>query len=151
MSKAIALNSNSAYAFITSALLHTCRGESDTAIEQLDRAARLSPMDTTAALSDRNTALAMAHFVAERYDVALGWTERALQERTNFCPTLRFKAACLGRLGRCQEGRQAIVQLLALSPHETMESVRAHYALMFKRPGSLDALLDGLRRVGLPQ
>ena len=122
VSKAITLNPNSAYGFLISGTLHAGRGEPEIALDHLERAGRLSPMDIAAGL--RLSAVALAHFVAGRYDIALDWTARALNETPNFLPPRRLRAACLGHLGRLEEGRQAVTQLLALGPNETVEQVQ---------------------------
>ena len=42
-------------------------------------------------------------------------------------------------------------QLLAVNPDTTLSSVKSWYQLMIKKPDVLNALLDGLRKAGLPE
>ena len=50
VSKAITLNPNSAQAFQISGILHAGRGDPEIALDHLERAARLDPMDTASGL-----------------------------------------------------------------------------------------------------
>jgi hypothetical protein len=61
-----------------------------------------------------------------------------------------LKASCCGLLGRLEEGRKSVEQLLAVNPDTTLSSVKSWYQLMIKKPDVLNALLDGLRKAGLP-
>ena len=70
-------------------------------------------------------------------------------------PTLRYRAASLGLLGRLEEGRQVVQRLLALAPNFTITRARRHIEFnmnnIFKMPGVADALYEGLRRCGVPE
>jgi hypothetical protein len=48
-------------------------------------------------------AVALAHFVAGRYDDASAWAEKALQERPNFLPAIRELAAAKALAGHHAE------------------------------------------------
>jgi TolB-like protein/class 3 adenylate cyclase len=145
--RSLALNPNSAEALTYSGMLHAYLGDSETALEYLARSNRLSPVDVQT--YNKYTAAAFAHFMADRYEAALEWSDRALAHKLDYQPPLRMRAACLGLLDRTAEGRQAIARLLAVSPSETLASVRAYYQDAFKKPGSCERLLEGLRRSGL--
>jgi adenylate cyclase len=147
LDRSLAINPNSAEALTYSGMLRSYLGESEAAIEHLDKAARLSPID--AQTYNKHTAAAFAHFMADRHDAALEWSESALTHRHDYQPALRMRAACLGLLGRRADGRRAVERLIASSPNETLASVRAYYVVGFKKPGSLEKLLEGLRRAGL--
>jgi tetratricopeptide (TPR) repeat protein len=73
--KALALNPNSATALLVSGYLRIHAGDTETAIQHLEGAARLSPMEYGAY---RNNNLSMAYFIAGRYDTAVEFSERAL-------------------------------------------------------------------------
>jgi len=62
-----------------------------------------------------------------------------------------MKAASFGLLGKVAEGYEAFERLLALNPDETLTSLKAHYKVPMRKPGCLEALLDGLRKAGLPE
>jgi len=147
--KAISLNPNSAFAFWISGMLHARSGDPEAALEHLERAARLSPMDTAAGL--RHAIVALAHFVAGRYELALQWTGKALNEAPNFIPPVRTRAACLAHLGRLEEARRAVAQLRTLRPDETIARLRVLTDIQFRHREHAEALLEGLRLAGLPE
>ncbi|MFX9228085.1 hypothetical protein ABTN63_18860, partial [Acinetobacter baumannii] len=64
--RALALNPHLSSAWQYGGLLKAFRGEPETAIEHLAHAMRLSPLDPS--LYSMQTAMALAHFVAGRYD-----------------------------------------------------------------------------------
>jgi adenylate cyclase len=151
--KSLALNSNSAEALLMHARLLTYFGDTETALAQLQRAARLSPVDVRPWRT--NYDYTVTHFVAGRYDLALAWSEKALRSMPGYLAALRYKIASLGLLGRIQEGQLAVRETLAASPELSVRRVRAHYEIgmnnVFKTPGFVDAMCTGLRLAGLPE
>ena len=148
--RALTLNPNSANAWRVSGLERAYLGDTELAITHLERAARLSPMDPFAYLC--SLGFAFAHFTAERYEEASVWGDKALHEAPPDHPAaLRMKAATCGLLGRLDEGRIWVERLCAVNPDTTVSSMRLLYGVFMKKPGSLEAFLDGLRKAGLPQ
>jgi hypothetical protein len=92
-----------------------------------------------------------AHFMAGRYEEASVWCDKTLQEQPDYPPALRMKAATCGLLGRLEEGRVWVERLLAVNPDTTVSSMRLYYGVFMKKPGCLEAFLDGLRKAGLPE
>jgi len=82
----------------------------DQAIEQLQRAMRLSPRDPL--MFTMQGVTAFAHFFAGRYDEATSWAEKAFWERPNILATLRVAAASYALAGRLMEARKAIARAL---------------------------------------
>jgi tetratricopeptide (TPR) repeat protein len=118
------------------------------ALAHLERAHRLSPLD--AQTYNKFLASAFATFTAGRYEESLEWTDRTLKEKADYVPGWRMRAACFGLLGRLDEGREAVLRLLAFSPRETQASIRAYYSVSIKKQAAVDAFVEGLRRVGMP-
>jgi adenylate cyclase len=146
--RALAINPNSSDALTYSGMARAYQGDSDVALAHLERAQRLSPRD--AQTYNKMTAAAFATFTAGRYEESLEWANRTLLEKPDYLPAWRIRAACLGLLGRIEEGNAAVSRLLALSPKETQSSTRVYYAISIKRASAVDALVDGLGRAGLP-
>jgi len=147
--RSLSLNPNSANAYTYGSLLHAYLGEVDNAIVLGERSMRLSPHDPLA--SHNMIALGWAHFMVGRYEEAEVWCDRALQMRSSLPPGFRIKAATCGLLGKAAEAHEAVERLLALNPDETLTSVKTYYAVPMKMPGCLEALLEGLRKAGLPE
>jgi TolB-like protein/class 3 adenylate cyclase len=147
--RALTLNPNSANAWMVSGLTRAHLGDTELAITHLERGARLSPLDALAFLG--SIGFAFAHFMAGGYEEASTWCDKTLHEHPEFPPALRIKAATCGLLGRLDEGRAWVERLLAVIPNTTVSSMRLYYGVFMKKPGCLEAFLDGLRKAGLPE
>jgi len=55
----------------------------------------------------------------------------------------------LGQMGRIDEARAALEQLLRLVPGQTVETVRNQF--LYKAPENMERYLDGLHKAGLPE
>jgi tetratricopeptide (TPR) repeat protein len=127
MEKSLALNPNSAPALATTGQMHAYAGDTDRAIAYAERAARLDPLESFR--FGANFAFAMAHFVAGRYETTLEFTSKNLRNNPNNTGALRFHAACLGLLGRVEEGERAVQRLLAIAPDWTLKRVWERYEI----------------------
>jgi TolB-like protein/class 3 adenylate cyclase len=147
LDRALALNPNHAGALINSGWTKAFLGEPDMAIKHVTDAMRLSPLDP---MSFRTLgAVALAHFVAGRYDEASLWAEKALQERPNFLPAIRDLAASRALAGRDGEAQAAMARLREIAPAMRVSTVKEWQP--FRRPDDLARLEDGLRKAGLPE
>ena len=147
LDRALALNPNHAGALINSGWTKAFLGEPDMAIKYVTDAMRLSPLDP---MSFRSLgALALAHFVAGRYDEASLWAGKALQERANFLPAIRDLAASRALAGRDSEAQAAMARLREIAPAMRVSTVKEWQP--FRRPDDLARLEDGLRKAGLPE
>jgi tetratricopeptide (TPR) repeat protein len=93
--KALTLNPNCIIALNIIGYLQNMAGNYDGAIEYIERARRLNPLEGSAI---RNNLLSMSHWIAGRYEEACAYAERALQSSPNFVAPLRRLAAGLGLL-----------------------------------------------------
>ena len=147
LDRALALNPNHAGALINSGWTKAFLGEPDTAIKHVTDAMRLSPLDP---MSFRTLgAVALAHFVAGRYDEASLWAEKALGERANFLPAIRELAASRALAGRSSEAQAAMARLREIAPAMRVSTVKEWQP--FRRPDDLARLEEGLRKAGLPE
>jgi tetratricopeptide (TPR) repeat protein len=112
--RALELNPNSALAWNFCGWLQSMLQRPDLAIEALQRAKRLSPLDPQRWMFGGG--LAHVHLLAGRYEEAVQWADRALQENTRAMAILRLKAAACGQLGRIEEGRECVRRLRELVP-----------------------------------
>jgi TolB-like protein len=151
--RALALNPNSAEAWAMSGMLQAYMGDANTALAHLDRSVRLCP--TNLWVNWHHTAFARAHFAAGHYEEVLVWLERGLRRFPNQVVFLKEKAAAIALLGRVGEARQVVQHLRSLVPDLTISRLREVGAILYKRAAETsavgDALLEGLRRAGLPE
>jgi adenylate cyclase len=146
IAKALALDPNSAWTWIRSGYLHAYRGEPETALAHFERAARLSPFDPLN--FNRFAGIALAHFVAARYDEAIAWAERARVERPGLPFAYRILAAAHAQLGQHERARAAAATLLAQCPHASLAEIMA--APPFPAGDLRRRFEDGLRQAGIP-
>jgi adenylate cyclase len=150
--RSIGLNPNNSYALGLAGALRAYEGDTGSAISFLERSDRLNPLNRSGYYY---VGYALVHFVAGEHEAVVEWTQKWLQMRPNSMPALQYRAASLGLLGRQEEGRQVVQQLLDLVPDFTITGARRHIEFNmnnpFKTPGVADALYEGLRRCGVPE
>jgi len=144
---AIDLDPNNAAAHGSLAGVLALAGRRDEAVERIATTMRLSPRDPFKHLW--LLWRATAEFVEERYDEAAECVRKSLRINPDFPSGLRLLASIYGRVGRTEEARAALDQVLHLVPGQTIETVRSR--LPFKRPEDMERYLDGLRKAGLPE
>jgi adenylate cyclase len=145
--RALALSNSSALALGFSAATRAWHGECAVAIEQAERALRLSPLFDPLS-KERHMAIAIAHFVAGRFEQSATAASRAIQANPRFSPPYWMRAAALANLGRIDEAEAVTQQLLKVQPQFTIGSITT---APFANREILDALGNALRRVGLPE
>ena len=145
--RAIDLNPNLPFAEALLAQRYGWNGEYDEAMLHADRAARLSPRDPANVwlLFPR----VLAAFVAEKYDEQVAWARKATEAAPDFPGGWAHLALGEAYLGRLEEARAAIGQLLSVAPRATVKGYAA--ALPARRPEDLERALEGLRMAGLPE
>ena len=146
--RSLALNPNSAYAWNASGWMR-CGSNPDLAIEALQRAMRLSPLDPERWMFEGG--LALAHLTAGRYEEAMGWVDRALLEQPRAVAMVRIKVVLSGCLGRLEEARWWLQGLLQVQPGLSIAGLKAFAAASFFSPKLLAIYIEGLRKAGLPE
>lgn len=145
--RAIHLSPNVAFALLASGWVKVWLGEAELAIEHLDRAMRLSPLDPF--MHMMQTAAAHAHFFASHYTDGAVWANKALRERPKTVPALRIAAASLAMAGREREARNAIARLLQIDPVLRVSNFRETLG-PYRYEDPVTRYADALRRAGLP-
>jgi len=143
--RAVELNPGEAesHAWLANVLSYV--GRSAEALEQLDYARRLDPLQPP--LWDFYIGRALVHL--GRYEEALPWLEASVRRVLTFGHWWHYVAAALAQLGRLEEARSA---LLAATSFRIFESIDE-----FRRYGDyldsveFERLIEGLRKAGLPE
>jgi len=144
--RSFALSGSLAFAFGFSSLVHAWKGDDAIAVEQANRAIRLSPFDPLIYLP--YIALAYAHFAAGRFEEMVAAASLASQANPRFTPPLILHAAALGCLNRKEEAKAVLQRLLKLQPRLTVAT--AVLSARYVDPENIAALGNALRRAGLP-
>jgi TolB-like protein/class 3 adenylate cyclase/tetratricopeptide (TPR) repeat protein len=147
LDRALALNPNAAHAWMARGNTHALRNQPEAAIEAIERARRLSPFDPLT--SFYAFGIAVAHFAARRFDQAIEWADRALQDQPRLASAMRVKVAAHAHLGRLDEAHAELGRVLAIDPKLTIAAYR-EYARSFA-PELLELFVTGLRPAGLPE
>jgi adenylate cyclase len=121
-------------------------GNPRAAIESFTRALRLSPRDLYRGYTEMG--LAVAHRDLGRPDEALIWGRRAVLSLPLFAGAYRAAAAAMVDLGRIEEARELISQLLKIHPKA---SIRLEWVRRgFRNQDSAESWIAALRSAGLP-
>jgi adenylate cyclase len=146
LERAVTLDPNAAWAWGRLGWLETYADQPQKAIENFERALRLSPIDP---MNFNNYAgIAAAYEVAQESDKALPFYRRALQERPNATWIYRNLSGCLLGAGRIDEAKQAFAVLLRNYPDLTVSKFKN--AMVFS-PAALERMAENLRKLGLPE
>lgn len=146
MDRALTVNPNLAQAWNLSAWLRVWRGEPDLALDHVAHAVRLSPLDPS--MFGLHGAMAYAHFLAGRYDVASSCAEEATRDNPAFLLAICISAASNALAGRLEPAQKAMARALERSP-----DLRAYNLINltpFRRAEDLATFAKGLRNAGLP-
>jgi tetratricopeptide (TPR) repeat protein len=119
-------------------------GQSDSAIRHLDEAMRMSPHDPQNSIF--NVGLAVAHYLAGRYDDAVAACRRAFQQRSGMARGTRIYVASLAQAGRLEEARAALAQIKQTHPNLSVAWIEQNVPYT---PASMAKFLDGMRKAGL--
>jgi len=145
--RSFALSSSSALAFGFSSIVRAWKGDDATAVDQAERAIRLSPFDPLLYLP--YVGLAYAHFAAGRFEEAAAAAGKARQSNSKFSMPYVLHAAALANLGRGEEARVVADRLREVEPDLTVST--AIRSARFANPDKNAELGDALLRAGLPE
>ena len=144
LDKALKLNPNSAWAFCWSGWAHAYAGEPELAIDHLQAAIRLSPLDRMIFVFQ--SGLAIAFCMLKRHEEAAIWAQKAINEQPTWTAGYRPLISSLAHLGRLDDARAAAQRMLSLQPTYKIEVT----ARAYRDSSGKSVFIDGLRRAGLP-
>ena len=132
-------------------------GQFEKALELIDKALRLSPLDPS--VSYWYSAKASALFALKRYDEAIEWARRSTMTDPSYPFANSTLAAALALTGRGAEAHEAVQRLASLPPTglKTIAAFNAQKALITHEradPRFLeywDRRIEGMRKAGVPE
>jgi tetratricopeptide (TPR) repeat protein len=145
--RAVMLNPNSAHAWMARGFASYCRNRPGSAVEALERAMRLSPLDPQSHMF--TCGMAFAHIAAGQYEEAMKWVDRSLRALPRYRASIYVKVILCAHLGRLEEASEWLVRLLEMQPGLTIAWYKARFATGW--PQIADFYVDGLRKAGLPE
>jgi adenylate cyclase len=119
-------------------------GQSDEAIERLSLAMRMSPHDRQNAIYMGG--MAVAHYLAGRFEQAIEWARKAVQQWPSVTAPHRILCASLAQAGRLDEARAILARVREIQPYITIAWVER---MVPYTPAQMPRFLDGLRKAGL--
>ncbi|MGD8696963.1 MAG: adenylate/guanylate cyclase domain-containing protein [Gammaproteobacteria bacterium] len=141
LERAVQANPSSALAFWSLGATLTTAGRPDEGIPMVEKAMRLSPQDPL--MNEFLFTIGSAHFMAERYDEAIQFAQRSLDIKSDQPGAWRIIAAASALLGKLDEARRALGQMIRLAPDLTEERLR-----VFLRETDVERYVRGLRLAG---
>jgi adenylate cyclase len=145
LDRAIALNPSCAPAFWMSGWVHCWTGHLREAIDHLDTAIRLSPIDRTMVAAE--SGLALAYCMDGQFESSMVWARKAIANQPSWAASYRPLAASLALTDRLEEARAVAAEILAFEPGYRISGIRSLYSA---GPGAA-RYLEGLARAGLPE
>jgi adenylate cyclase len=128
-------------------LLEALTGDPDRGIARIERGMRLSPQDPITSFYLH--CIALGHLAAERYEEAVRWEHRSLQQNSDFWLAHATLASSCGHLGRMDEARGALQEMQRRNPGSPSDAFRMIYSLA--DPDIIERWVDGLRKAGLKE
>jgi adenylate cyclase len=147
LDQAVRIDSNLAQAWGWRGAARNSFGEAESAIKDLERALRLSPIDTQIFLPQGQ--MAISHYLCGRFDEAASWAATALQSRPNHLTALRVLVASYAMAGRTDAARQACVSYQQSDPGARISNINDRMAL--RREEDIEKFQRGLRLAGVPE
>ena len=144
--RAVMVHPNSVFVCHRAASVYAVCGESDKAIARCEAACRMNPLDSRKAATATYTTLSAALYMALRYEDAIRAGRRALAFAPQSNVARKFVAASLAQLGRDDEARAEIAELLRHQPGASLAAFRQQ---PFRHRWMQELHVEGLRKAGL--
>ncbi|MFI5011008.1 MAG: adenylate/guanylate cyclase domain-containing protein [Hyphomicrobiales bacterium] len=145
--RALELNPGSGLVALLSSFAMIFAGNPEDALIQAERAMALNPLDPGFFLYLTSTGY--GHLLSGRPEQALELARRSAALYSDWDSTYWLLVPAYTQLDRLGEARKALAKLLTLSPGITVSALQK--LLPFRNPLSLNMILDGFRKAGLPE
>ena len=143
--EAVALAPNHADILASTAVVQNKSGQPERALEQIRKAMRLCPICPGWFL----WVLGTAYRLTGRSDSAIEAFEAAIKRHGDFLGVHVGLASTFGELGREEEARKPVSQILRLAPDFSIKTYMER--LSYKDPADMARFENGLRKAGLPE
>ncbi len=120
-------------------------GEPDESIKNNEIAIRINPKDSS--IFFRFSGIAMAHFVAFRYEEATQWSLKSIHRKPTWRMGHAILVSSLAHLGRLKEAKDSVANFLDKIPNVSISGI----SLSFNNIDDEQRFVEGLRMAGLPE
>jgi TolB-like protein/DNA-binding SARP family transcriptional activator len=144
--RALMVHPNSVFVRNRAAAVYAICGESDTAIAQCEAACRMNPLDSKKAATVTYATLSFALYMGRRYEESVRAGRRALVFAPQANTARKYVAISLAQLGRIDEARAEIAELLK---HQPGASLAVFEQTPFRHKWMQELHMEGLRKAGL--
>jgi TolB-like protein/Flp pilus assembly protein TadD len=120
-------------------------GRPEESISYIETAIRLSPNDLY--MGPFLARLGQAYLALRKYEKAVEFSREALRHKMVQWPVNAYEVSALGHLGRREEAREALNELLRRKPGLQVSHLKEGFVAV--APNSLEDFLDGLCKAGL--
>src|SRR5262245_1110299 len=141
--RAIALDPNGADSYAWLGAILVLAGRPEEALGLAEKAMRLNPHHPAFYLF----ILGHSYYLMGWYEEAIAAFKSAITRNPALLPAHQFLATIYSGLGREEEARVEVAEILRISPDFSLEVLRQR--LPYKDPADLERFLDGLRKAGL--
>jgi TolB-like protein/Tfp pilus assembly protein PilF len=145
--RSLALDPNSAWAWLFSGWTKVWLGEAEVALEHIHHAVRLSPQDPQ--FFNMQTGMAWAHLLAGDYAQAQSWAQAALRRLPDYLNPLAIMIASSALAGDLDQARKTLAHMQEIDAGARIATVRQRYP--FRRAEHAARVDEGLRLAGLPE
>jgi len=148
--RALELLPRSAYVQNAAGQVFVYSGKLKEAIECLETASRISPLDPHVTVMHNGVTVGLGHaFMFMRdFEACLAWNRRALLEKPEWTSSRRLIQVALAHIGRVDAARKQVGELLKVQPNSSMARAKTS---IYRRGWMNDLYLEGLQKAGLPE
>jgi hypothetical protein len=143
----LAINQNMAVGWQLRASVSVWQGQFETAIEQVARAMRLSPMDPEAFRSEH--LMTLVSLLQGKYDDAAHWATKVQLHQLDLVAMMWVSAAAHALAGNIGEAQKVTMRLRELNPAASISRFKQNFHVL--QPQHREKIVEGLRLAGLPE
>jgi TolB-like protein/DNA-binding SARP family transcriptional activator len=143
---AVVVHPNSVFVCNRAAAVYAICGEGNKAIAQCKAACRMNPLDSKKAATSTYSVLSFALYMERRYEESIRAGRRALVFAPQSNIARKYVATSLAQLGRTDEARAEIAELLK---HQPGASLAVFEQAPFRHKWMQELHMQGLRKAGL--
>lgn len=150
IARAIELLPYSAYVQNAAGQVYVYSGKLDEAIECLDNARRIGPLDPHVTVMHNGVTVGLGHALMFKrdFEACLHWNSRALFEKPEWTSSRRLIQVALAHVGRVDAARKQVGELLKVQPNSSMARAKTS---IYRRGWMNELYQEGLRKAGLPE